>query len=54
MTVFTRRADIELGKVSHIPSRNSKTNNFKNRRAEFRAKVNLNKEQCIEVIPPLT
>jgi hypothetical protein len=42
--VLTRRADIEHIRVSHTPSRNSKTN-FQNRRAEFRFKVNLNNKQ---------
>jgi hypothetical protein len=30
------------------------TNSFQNRRTEFRTKVNLNKEQNVNVIPPLT
>jgi hypothetical protein len=39
---------------SEVPSRDTKTSNFQKRRTEFRTKVNLNKEKCIEVIPPLT
>jgi hypothetical protein len=27
---------------------------LQNRRAEFRAKLNLNKEHCLKVIPPIT
>jgi hypothetical protein len=46
--------DIEQRKVSEVPNRDTKTNNFQNRRTEFRTKVNLNKEKCIEEIPPLT
>jgi hypothetical protein len=37
---------------SDTPSRNSKTNNFQNRRREIRTKVNLNKKECIEMMPP--
>jgi hypothetical protein len=46
-TIFTRGADIEQTKVSDVPSRNSKTNNFQNRKTEFRTKLNLNKKECI-------
>jgi hypothetical protein len=31
-----------------------KSINFQNRRTEFRTKVNLNKEQCIKMLPPHT
>jgi hypothetical protein len=37
--IFTRGADIEHCKISDIPSRNSETNNFQNRRADFETKV---------------
>jgi hypothetical protein len=52
-TIFTRRADTEHRKVSDIPRRNLKTNGFQNRRAAVRATVNLSKEECIKVVPPL-
>jgi hypothetical protein len=42
---------MNIGKFD-IPSRNSKTNSSQNR-TEFGAKVNLNKDKCIKVIPPL-
>jgi hypothetical protein len=51
---FTLGADTEQSEVSDVASRNSKTNNSQNRRAEFRAKVKLNKEQHIEVMPAHT
>jgi hypothetical protein len=51
MPIFTGRADIE--QVSDVPNRNSKTNTFKNRRAEFRGNANLGKEECNEVITPI-
>jgi hypothetical protein len=51
-TIYTSGADIEQCKVSDVPSRNSKTNNFQNRRTEFRIKLYLNKKECIKVIPP--
>jgi hypothetical protein len=47
---FTRKADIEQRTVSDIPRTNSKTNGNQNRRAEFRATVNLRKEERIKVI----
>jgi hypothetical protein len=37
-----------------MPSRNSKTNNFKNRRAEFGTRVNLSKKESIKAMPPNT
>jgi hypothetical protein len=40
-------------KLSNKPRRNSKINGIQNRKAEFRANVNLSKEQCIHVMPPL-
>jgi hypothetical protein len=45
------RADTEQSEVSGIPSRNSETSNFQNRRTEFRMKVNLNKKECVEEMP---
>jgi hypothetical protein len=45
------RADIDYGKVSDVPRRNSNTTVFKR---EFRTKIKLKGELCIEVIPPLT
>jgi hypothetical protein len=53
-TIFTWGADIEQSKVSDGPARSSKTDSFKNRRAEFITKVNLNEEQCIEAMPART
>jgi hypothetical protein len=50
----TGTVDNEQRNVSNIPSRNSKANSFQNRRPEFRAKLNFNKAQCIEVIPLVT
>jgi hypothetical protein len=41
-------------KNSDISSRNSKTDRFKKRRTEFRAKANLGKGQCMKVMPLLT
>jgi hypothetical protein len=38
--IFKRGTDIEQSKVSDIPSRNSETNNFQNRRADFETRVN--------------
>jgi hypothetical protein len=40
---------MEHRKVCDIPSRKSKTHGFQNRRAEFRATVNLIEEKSIEV-----
>jgi hypothetical protein len=51
-TIFKWRADIEQSKVSDIPSRNSETNNFQNRRADFETKINLDKKESIEAMPP--
>jgi hypothetical protein len=45
-------ADIEQCKISDIPSRNSETNNFQNRMADFETKVNLSKKESIEAMPP--
>jgi hypothetical protein len=39
--------------MSDIPNRNSKTISFQMKRTELRAEVDLNKEDCIEVTPPL-
>jgi hypothetical protein len=50
--IFTRGSDIEQCKVCDIPSRDSETNNFQNRRAEFETKINLSKKENIEVMPP--
>jgi hypothetical protein len=36
---------MNIQKLSDIPSRNSKTNSFQKRRANFSSSVNLNKEQ---------
>jgi hypothetical protein len=44
-TVFTWGADIEQSKVSDIPSRNSKTNNFQNGRAKFEIIIQFNSVQ---------
>jgi hypothetical protein len=52
--VFNCRANMEQRKVSEVPSRDLKTYSLENKRTEFRTKVNLNKEKCIEVISPLT
>jgi hypothetical protein len=35
---------------SDVPGRNSKSNNLQNRKAEYRAKVNLNKVQFVGTI----
>jgi hypothetical protein len=51
-TIFTRGADTEQCKISDVPSRNSETNNFQNRRADFETKVNLSKKEGIEAMPP--
>jgi hypothetical protein len=51
---FSREADIEQCKISDIPSRNSETNKFQNRSAEFETKVNLSKKERIEAMPPHT
>jgi hypothetical protein len=40
--------------VSEIPSRDLKTDSFQKGGAVFQTTVNLDKEQCINVIPPLT
>jgi hypothetical protein len=40
-TVSAWGAETEQSKVSDVPSRNSKANNFQNRKAEFRTTVNL-------------
>jgi hypothetical protein len=40
--------------ISDIPSRNSKTNSFQKKRAEFIGKVNVNKKQSMEAMQPLT
>jgi hypothetical protein len=40
--------------IFDIPSRNSETNNFQNRRADFQTKVNLSKKESIEAMPPHT
>jgi hypothetical protein len=40
--------------VFEILSRDSKTDSFQKGRAVFQTTVNLDKEQCIKVIPPLT
>jgi hypothetical protein len=53
-TNFIRGADIEQSEVSDLPSRDSKTNNFQNGRAEFETKVNLSKKDCIKAVPPRT
>jgi hypothetical protein len=53
-TIFTWGADLEQCKISDIPSRNSETNNFQNRRADFETKVNLSKQDSIEAMPPHT
>jgi Leucine-rich repeat (LRR) protein len=52
--ILPRGADIDQCKISDIPSRNSETNNFQNRRANFETKVNLSKKEGIEVVPPHT
>jgi hypothetical protein len=44
-------ADIKHRKFADAPSRNSKTNSVQNGKDRIRAKVNLNKKQCIKVIP---
>jgi hypothetical protein len=41
---------VEQRKVSEVPSRDTRANSFQNRRTEFRAKINLNKEKSIELI----
>jgi hypothetical protein len=43
-----------LYQQSEVPSRDTKANSFQYRRAEFRTKVNLNKEKSFEVISSLT
>jgi hypothetical protein len=43
-------ADIEHKRLFHMPSRSSETNSYQNRRAEFGAKADLSKEQCIKMI----
>jgi hypothetical protein len=53
-TICTCKEYVEQRKVSDMPSINSKTNNFQNRRTEFIIKVNLNKEECISMTPPLS
>jgi hypothetical protein len=45
-------ADTEQCNVSDISSRNSETNNFQNRKAEFETKINLIKKECIAAMPP--
>jgi hypothetical protein len=35
-----------------MPSRNSKSSGFRNRKAEFRATVNLSKDNNYNVVPP--
>jgi hypothetical protein len=44
--------NIEQNKVSDVPSRSSKTNSFRKKRTEFRARLIFNKEQRIAAIPP--
>jgi hypothetical protein len=41
---------MEQRKVSEVPSRDTKTNSFQNRRTEFRTKVYLDNEKCIIII----
>jgi hypothetical protein len=53
-TIFTWAADSEQCKISVIPSRNSETNSFQNRRADFETKVNFSKKESIEAMPPHT
>jgi hypothetical protein len=52
--VFNLRAEIEHRKVSEKPNRDSKTDSLQKGRAGFKTTVNLDKEQCIRMIPPLT
>jgi hypothetical protein len=52
-TIFIWEADIEQSQVSDIHRRITKTNRFQ-KRTQFRMKVNLKKEQCFQVISPLT
>jgi hypothetical protein len=44
------RSRHEQNKVSDIPNRISKTNNFQNRRADFETEVNLSKKESIEAM----
>jgi hypothetical protein len=44
---------MEQRKVSDILSGNSRTNSLQTKMAEFRTKVFLNKDQGVEVVPPL-
>jgi hypothetical protein len=48
----TIRTDTEHRRASDVSKMNSKTNGIQNRRAEFRAMVNLSKEDCIKEMPP--
>jgi hypothetical protein len=53
-TIFTWGGDFEQCKISDIQNRNSEANNFQNRSADFEIKVNLNKKEAIEAMPPGT
>jgi hypothetical protein len=43
----------EHRKISDILSRNSKTDSFQNRKTVFGGKINLKKEECIELMTPV-
>jgi hypothetical protein len=50
--VLLEELTLNNAKSLAIPNRNSVTNNFQNRRAEFQTKVILSKNESIEAMPP--
>jgi hypothetical protein len=53
-TILTGRTEIKHKVFSYIGRKNSEDQQFPKEMAQFRARANLNKEEYIGVVPPLT